>query len=505
MPLPPAGTASCASAAGSGTPAQSPLAPGNERLTPTEVLEWLLWPISPSTFFSEYWEKKPLHVRRGRPYHYGGLFAKADLDRHLREEAADFKYGERINLARFDAEAGRKISLNKGDRGAPVAASDVDAAWAEGASIQAMHPQQYHEPVWRLLTSLERAFAALFGANAYLTPAGRQGLAPHFDDVEVVMLQLEGSKHWRLHAPPEDEEYPLPREYSRDFVPGELGELLLDCTLEPGDLLYLPRGTVHYGVTQGQGSKGAEGPGSFSHHLTVSTYQKTAWCDLLEKALLSALGRAASESIDFRAGLPVGFLGYMGSWHDCEAASSAEAADGRAAFQRRLKGLVGRLQDFIDADEVCDELGVDFMSQRLPPARPSSSNSQGSGSVGGRAEKENGAGTVALGDRVRWLDPSAVRAMISTDPDTSEATVMLFHSCANTRGQHMCKAVEAEEEVGCLRFEAATFLPAIHALYGAGNEFVRCSDLPLADEGDKAALCENLLEAGLLERAPPTG
>merc|ERR1719231_2246093 len=103
-----------------------------------------------------------------------------------------------------------------------------------------MHPQQYHEPCWRLLAGLGRSFGALFGCNAYLTPKGTQGLAPHYDDVEVFMLQLEGSKRWRLSEPPEgEEEYPLPRTYSRDFVSDELGVSLLECVLEEGDLLYL--------------------------------------------------------------------------------------------------------------------------------------------------------------------------------------------------------------------------------------------------------------------------
>ena len=39
------------------------------------------------------------------------------------------------------------------------------------------------------------------GANTYLTPAGAQGFSPHYDDVEVFILQTEGSKHWRLYHP----------------------------------------------------------------------------------------------------------------------------------------------------------------------------------------------------------------------------------------------------------------------------------------------------------------
>ena len=42
-------------------------------------------------------------------------------------------------------------------------------------------------------------------AKVYITPPGCQGFAPHFDNVEVFMLQLEGSKRWQLHKPPPGE------------------------------------------------------------------------------------------------------------------------------------------------------------------------------------------------------------------------------------------------------------------------------------------------------------
>eukprot|EP00930_Biecheleria_cincta_P007102 TRINITY_DN10823_c0_g1_i1.p1 TRINITY_DN10823_c0_g1~~TRINITY_DN10823_c0_g1_i1.p1 ORF type:complete len:156 (-),score=40.57 TRINITY_DN10823_c0_g1_i1:39-506(-) len=149
-------------------------------------------------------------------------------------------------------------------------------------------------------------------------------------------------------------------------------------------------------------------------------------------------------------------------------------------------------KEFVDLDGTCDEISVDFMAQRLPPptAAAASASSQ-------RVSVDDG--TLKLDSKVRWVDPSAVRLMVSTDPETSEATVVLFHSCNNDCNRHMCVDTEADEDVGCLRFEAATFLPALRALHGAGAEAVRCSDLPLVEATDRVALCENLIEAGCLE------
>ena len=78
----------------------------------------------------------------------------------------------------------------------------------------------------------------------YLTPPGTQGFAPHYDDIEAFVLQLEGKKRWRVYNPTNKDET-LPRFSSRNFAQHELGKPIIDVTLESGDLLYFPRGYVH--------------------------------------------------------------------------------------------------------------------------------------------------------------------------------------------------------------------------------------------------------------------
>lgn len=38
--------------------------------------------------------------------------------------------------------------------------------------------------------------------GSYLTPSGTQGFAPHYDDIEAFVMQVEGKKRWRLYKPP---------------------------------------------------------------------------------------------------------------------------------------------------------------------------------------------------------------------------------------------------------------------------------------------------------------
>eukprot|EP00954_Amorphochlora_amoebiformis_P003993 310054-Amorphochlora_amoeboformis.AAC.1 len=65
---------------------------------------------------------------------------------------------------------------------------------------------------------MDEFWGRVSGANAYLTPSGTQGFAPHFDDVDVYILQLEGRKRWRLY-PPRSPNDILPRFSSENLDP----------------------------------------------------------------------------------------------------------------------------------------------------------------------------------------------------------------------------------------------------------------------------------------------
>ena len=96
------------------------------------------------------------------------------------------------------------------------------------------------------------------------------------------------------------------KDYDVDSMPKKP---YLDVTLGPGDLLYLPRGWIHQAVTT---------PGDeYSLHLTVSSMMQWSWCDFLEQVLpLAQRNVTEGEGLEFREGLPIGFLDYMGVAND---------------------------------------------------------------------------------------------------------------------------------------------------------------------------------------------
>ena len=101
--------------------------------------------------------------------------------------------------------------------------------------------------------------------------AEQAGLAPHYDDVELFVCHTEGRKLWRVYKP--EGRFELPSRPSSDLQPADLGQPVLETVLEPGHLLYLPRGTVHAAEAVGE-----EG----SCHVTISTYQTWTLATLLQ-------------------------------------------------------------------------------------------------------------------------------------------------------------------------------------------------------------------------------
>jgi bifunctional lysine-specific demethylase and histidyl-hydroxylase NO66 len=85
----------------------------------------------------------------------------------------------------------------------------------------------------------------------FFAPPRSQGFALHFDRKEVFVLQIAGRKTWQVHLPVE----PFPIRNSGDEELGALaGAPLLEIVLEPGDLLYVPRGFLHKPFTTGEHS-----------------------------------------------------------------------------------------------------------------------------------------------------------------------------------------------------------------------------------------------------------
>jgi ribosomal protein L16 Arg81 hydroxylase len=273
-------------------------------------LSALLGSVGLAAFFRDYWEQRPLALPRKDPAFYRQLFTRDDVGRLIAYTRPMFVDPSQFRtvvdspptyvrgkLPEYEPSAGFYPNL-----------PEVRRAFAAGKTLILNSLERRSPAVAAMGRNLEAYFGAPVNTNLYLTPPKSQGLPPHYDPDEIFILQVDGSKHWRFFGVGRD----LPLKQERMARKSPLGEPTLEVTVEPGDLLYIPRGQLHEAFT----------PENSSLHLTVSV-EVLRWVDLLKRAL----DHAASGDARFRQSLPIGLMGQ-------DAAPSGLSEAFRAMVQR---------------------------------------------------------------------------------------------------------------------------------------------------------------------------
>jgi ribosomal protein L16 Arg81 hydroxylase len=223
-----------------------------------------------SEFFQSYFDKAPLLRREALRADPASVLSIGDLDEILRSQAIRFPH-LKISRQGYDVPA---FEFTQPLQVAGKLASDaiipdrVVEYFRDGCTI--MWPAMHHfRPNMRALTlMLSDKFSAQTAVTALLTPANKRGLAPHSDQTDVFVVQLAGTKHWRV--------WPVPEARKGDALSysasgDELGPPITETTLSPGDILYLPNGTPH----------AAASGNAISLHLAVIVWPHR-WAELLK-------------------------------------------------------------------------------------------------------------------------------------------------------------------------------------------------------------------------------
>lgn len=92
----------------------------------------------------------------------------------------------------------------------------------------------------------------LTSANAYLAVGETDGFHLHWDDHEVIAVQLSGAKSWEVRG--RSRLAPMYRDAERHRTPSE--EVLWKGTMQAGDVMHIPRGYWHTATRLGSGSSG---------------------------------------------------------------------------------------------------------------------------------------------------------------------------------------------------------------------------------------------------------
>ncbi len=128
--------------------------------------------------------------------------------------------------------------------------AELHAQLAKGASLVVDSIDTMHPPIGSAAEGLERFLGTLVQVNAYASWTEREGFGTHWDDHDVVVVQMYGSKRWKLYGATRTA--PTFRDVEAPEEPQ--GEPVADLVLTPGDVLYLPRGWWH-AVSADQGTE----------------------------------------------------------------------------------------------------------------------------------------------------------------------------------------------------------------------------------------------------------
>ncbi|GMF12608.1 unnamed protein product [Phytophthora lilii] len=389
------------------TPAASADGQKGSRQWAENTLTKLLGGMTQDKFLSEYFEKKPLHVRKAdKGALFGGnLFSRKKMLKVIEKQPHGMGFGKDLTVCRYVD--GERENFDGEDSNGHATHRQVASLLDKGYSCQFYQPQRYVDGLYELNAAFEEVFGGLAGASAYLTPANSQALAPHHDDVEVFVLQTQGRKKWKLYHPLVE----LAGEHSSDLSVDQIGKPWMELTVEEGDLLYFPRGVVHQACTDKE---------EFSTHVTISVYQHNTWANFLEVALPRVIRHAFDSDVEFRKGLPVGYLSYMGTQFPADAAKAKEFA---ATCKKLVANLAAHVGDK-DLHEAADEAALDVMANRLPPPEAK------------KKDEEAGPSPLDGNVAIRFKNRSHIRLSMGED-EMKEAFVAVYYSLHNCRRHHM--------------------------------------------------------------------
>ncbi|MEX0270971.1 cupin domain-containing protein [Leptolyngbyaceae cyanobacterium UHCC 1019] len=193
-----------------------------------KALKEILAPYPVDQFLSQDWTQQAVYIPDERGQKFQSLFTWKDLNNLL-----NFHRLEDPNL-RFSLDG---KSLPGCDR----------TIWhdriQEGATLIINEIDEVVPAVSAMTTALRIETGHQAQVNLYCSPAQQQGFDNHYDTHDVLILQIDGEKDWFVFR----DTVPAPLTFTPDQLPPEAPPYL-ECTLKPGDVLYIPRGHWHYAI-----------------------------------------------------------------------------------------------------------------------------------------------------------------------------------------------------------------------------------------------------------------
>lgn len=218
-------------------------------LKPPFSLDDIMAPIGAERFMNEYEGKKPLHLK-GAADKFGAVMNWSRLSELLGQATIWSHQSLMLVLDKEQIPAAQYCAQAVGRDGGQVLRPDPDKVQSylkKGATLVANDIDHLSPGLTAFSKTMEEALGGKVQGNLYCSSKRRQGFAAHFDTHDVYAVHVEGTKTWHIYEGRATDPiaHPMFKTLGRDHHEKAKGKLLMDVQMEPGDLLYLPRGQYH--------------------------------------------------------------------------------------------------------------------------------------------------------------------------------------------------------------------------------------------------------------------
>jgi len=201
-------------------------------------LEDLVAPLSEREFLDSFSRKRRLVVKTTQPERAASLLPWATIN-HL---IASVMPSSNI-VVNLKGKTCAEFMYRRGPEGR-LCPDALQQMAAQGISIVLKQIHKYIPPIATLANAIERRIGHAVHVNCYITFGTTSAFKPHYDTHDVLAVQVQGAKRWRGYGMPVA--YPL--EGFSPRVNLAFGDPVWEELIEPGDVLYVPRGEAHDAV-----------------------------------------------------------------------------------------------------------------------------------------------------------------------------------------------------------------------------------------------------------------
>ncbi|MGF7432643.1 JmjC domain-containing protein [Pasteurella bettyae] len=191
-------------------------------------------PITAEIFLRDYWQKKPLIIRNGLP-EIIGMFEPEDI--------LELAQGEDVTARLLKQYSEDKWTFTP----SPLTESDFNEL-PEKWSVLVQNMEQWSTELGEMWSRF--GFIPQWQRDDIMVsyaPAGGS-VGKHYDEYDVFLVQGYGHRRWQLGKWCDPSTEFKPDQPIRIF--DDMGELVIDEVMNPGDILYIPARMAHYGIAE---------------------------------------------------------------------------------------------------------------------------------------------------------------------------------------------------------------------------------------------------------------